>query len=79
MENFEGYYTVDEFSKELRMHRNTILRRIKSGLIQALNLGTDKRACYRIPISEKERICLFNLERIIEKKVEEKLKGEKNE
>lgn len=56
-----GYYRVKEFSELLDLHRNTVYQLISSGHINAFRAGRGKRSSFRIPVSEIERMALFNL------------------
>lgn len=71
MDNLElvvkEFYSINEFSKLLDVHSNTIRRAIKSGRINAFKVGVGKKSTYRIPRSEINRIALFDLEDMIEK------------
>lgn len=44
----DKYYTVSELANILRVNRLTITSLIKRGKILAVNVGTDKRAHWRI-------------------------------
>jgi excisionase family DNA binding protein len=47
----EPHYTVDDVAEGLQVCKRTILNRIKSGRLPALNLGTSRRADFRIAAS----------------------------
>jgi excisionase family DNA binding protein len=47
----EPHYTVAEVAEGLRVCTRTIIARIKSGRLPALNLGTARRADFRIPLA----------------------------
>lgn len=59
------YYSINEFSKKLHAHPNTIRRCIKNGKISAINIGTGKKKLYRIPSSEINRLALFDLRKML--------------
>lgn len=63
----EDFLTVDEFAKKLRVHSITIRRAIRNKHISAFRAGSGKRAPYRIPVSEIERMAMFNLEDVLKK------------
>lgn len=67
--------TIKEFSEKLRVHKNTVYRAIKKGHITAFKVGVGSRSGYRIPISELDRMALFNLETIVAKMVDQKEKA----
>ncbi len=69
------FYTVTEFAKKLRIHYNTVLKSIKSGRISACKVGNARKSGYRIPKSEIERMFRFDMEKMIEKIVDERMKG----
>lgn len=66
----EEYYSIAEFAKILNVHYHTIRRAIISGKLQAIKLGTEKKAFYRIAKSELERMALFDLEKLLDKMAE---------
>lgn len=48
----EMHYTVEEVSLLLRLHRDTVVRRMKAGEFgQVANLGSEKQPDWRIPAS----------------------------
>lgn len=51
-DNRSECYSIDEFAAALGVHRLTISRRIKSGVINAVKVGKT----WRIPKSELEKI-----------------------
>jgi excisionase family DNA binding protein len=68
MENhLEDYLTIQEFSKILRAHPQTVRRAIKGGRIQAFRVGPGKRSHFRIPKSEVHRMAIFDLQDYLEK------------
>lgn len=56
-----NFLTVEEFSKRLKMHPGSVRRSIQQGRIFATRLTKGKKAHYRIPESEIERIYLQGL------------------
>ena len=68
------FLSVNEFAKKLSKHQNSIRRAIKSNVIIAIRIGKGSRASFRIHISEINRVGMVNLENIVNKLVEEKLK-----
>lgn len=53
-----NFLTVEEFAKRLKMHPGSIRRSIQQGKIFATKLTNGKKAHYRIPESELERLYL---------------------
>ena len=49
-------YTLQEAADALKISKATLTRRIEAGLIEAVNLGTPKKAIYRIAADAMERI-----------------------
>lgn len=82
MEDSQDFYTVQEFADKLRIHHNTVRSGIKKGKFQAMRIGNGPRSVFRIPKSEINRVCEFdiikNIEEIVQRKIEEKM-GVKNE
>jgi len=75
-EQDKDFYTIAEFAKKLRLHPNTIRNAIRSGRLSAFRAGSGIKSSYRISHSEIGRIQLIDLEKIIQKIVDEK-QGEK--
>jgi excisionase family DNA binding protein len=69
--------TIKEFAALVKMHYNTIFRAIKKGRINAFRISSGKKAAYRIPKSEINRIGILDLEIYINAIVEKRLKNEK--
>lgn len=51
-----NFMTVQEFAKELRLCRQSVLTAIKKGKIYAFRPGIGKRSAYKIPRTELERL-----------------------
>jgi excisionase family DNA binding protein len=73
-ETSDSFYSIKEFAQKLGVHSNTIRRAIKSGRINAFRVGSGKRSIFRIPESEINRVALIDLEEMIEKIIEKRLK-----
>ena len=75
----EDFLTVKEFASLMRMHYNSIIRSIKNGRIQAFRVGIGKKSTFRIPRSEVHRIGVVDLQKVVDRLVEEKIANiEKN-
>ena len=72
-EEDEQFLSVKNFADLVNLHQNTIRRSIKDGRLSAFKIGSGKRAKYRIPRSEINRISMIDLEKIVEKMVQDKL------
>lgn len=68
------FLSINEFAKMVRMHPNTVRKSIKKGRLNSFRIGSGDNAEYRIPKAELNRLSFMDLERIIEKKIEEKKK-----
>lgn len=68
------YLSAKEFASLIRVHYNTVIRSIKVGKLNAVRIGYGKKAAYRIPVSEIHRIALYDLEDLVSKIIEEKIK-----
>ncbi len=66
--------TVVDFAKILNVHPNTVRNAIRYGRIQAIRVGTGKRASYRISDTEIERMYQFDASQLIENIVQERIK-----
>lgn len=62
----DNLLSVKEIAAILRVHPSTIRRAIDYGRIHAFRVGFGKKAQYRIPKSEIERMMAFDLTNIIE-------------
>lgn len=74
---FSEYLSVKEFASLIGVHYSTVIRSIKSGRINAFRIGSGKKSTYRIARSEINRIALFDMEALVSKIIEEKIKGNK--
>lgn len=63
--------SVKEFAAILRTHPSTIRRAIESGRIHAFRIGKGKKASFRIPKTEIERMMAFDLTELIENRAKE--------
>lgn len=77
MEIQEEYLSIKEFAAMMHMHYNTIMRAVKNGRIQSIRISCSKKAAHRIPRSEANRLGILELDKLIEKKVEERIQNEK--
>ena len=75
----ENFLSIDGFAKKINVHPNTVRRAIKRGKLQAINVGTAKKALYRIPYSEIHRIALFDLRDLIRSLVDHEMNKESSE
>ena len=72
MEELKEYFSVKEFASFIGVHYNTVLRSIKCGRLCAFRIGSGKKATYRIPRSEINRISFYDLEDLVSKIIEAK-------
>lgn len=70
----DEYLSVKEFASKMKLHYNTVLRAIKTGKLNAVRIGSGKKATFRIASSEVNRIALCDLEQLVSKIIEEKIK-----
>ena len=68
------FMTIKEFAVLIRVHPNTVRRSIARGRLNAFRIGIGKRSGYRIPRSEINRIALFDLEVIVNKLIDDRIK-----
>jgi len=68
------FLSIDQFAKTMGLHSNTIRKSIKAGRINAFRVGPGKKASFRIPASEVNRLSICDLEEIIERIVEERMR-----
>lgn len=71
MEEQKDFLSVNEYAKLLSIHPNTVRRSIKSGRLNAFKIGQGEKSEFRIPRAEINRMCLIDLEKIIEKKIKQ--------
>lgn len=55
--------TLNEFAALLKVSRNTVKKMIADGVISFLRTGIGKKAHYRIPESEIQRMALVQMEK----------------
>jgi len=67
--------SIPEFAEVLRVHPNTIRKAIKCGRIQAFRAGSGRTSAYRIYRSELERMSQFDAKEMIDKIIENRIKG----
>lgn len=60
----DEFLTIDEFAKKVKVHPDTIRRAIRKGYINAFRAGSGKKAPWRIPATEIERLQVMRFERI---------------
>lgn len=70
----KDFLSIIEFAAKLGLHPNTIRRMIHIHRINAMRIGKAKNSSFRIHISEINRIAQFDLEEVIEREVEKRLK-----
>jgi excisionase family DNA binding protein len=70
----EQFMSVKEFALLMGIHYNTVLRSIKKGRLSAVRIGYGKKATYRICRSEIHRIAFCDLQEMVSKMIEEKIK-----
>jgi excisionase family DNA binding protein len=68
------YLTVKEFAAKMGLHYNTVVRAIRKGRLNAVRIGYGVKSAYRIPVGEIHRIALCDLEKLVSKLIEEKIK-----
>lgn len=66
------FFTIQEIADMMRVHHTTIRNAIKVGHINAFRIGMGKRASWRIPRSELQRLTESNMEDVIEKIIKER-------
>lgn len=62
------HLSVNEFAEKIDKHPNTVRNAIKNGIIKAFRLGRSRKASYRIPLTEIERMIYVDLCEVVEKK-----------
>ncbi len=71
----DEYLSVKEFASKIRVHYNTVLRAIKTGKLNAVRIGSGKKATFRISSTEIHRIALCDMEKLVSTIIEEKIKN----
>ncbi len=56
------FYTVEEFAKLLNVCTHTILKDIRNGRVNAIRASGGKKAPFRIPKTEIERLMVMSKE-----------------
>ncbi len=78
-ENTKDILTIYEFADEIRVHHNTVRNMIKAGRLSTFRLVGKKGSPYRIPRSEINRLAMTDLNIIVDRMVEDKIKGKNKE
>ena len=68
------FLTIKEFASLIRVHPNTVRRSIQNGRISAFRIGSGSRSGYRISKIEIQRLSVVDLEKIVTRIVEERMK-----
>ena len=74
----KDFLTVEEFADKLCVSAKTIRRAILKGKISAINMGNGNKKIYRIPVAEIARIGIVDLEKLVNRMVEEKITSRKD-
>lgn len=77
-EDKKEFLSISEFAEVLGKSPSTIRRAIESQRIMAIRIGKGKKASYSIPRSEIDRIGIVDLEDMINRLIEKKLKEREN-
>ncbi len=62
-----AFYTVDEFAEIMKVCKQTVLKDIKRGRINALRSSGGSRSPFRIPNTEIDRLMVMSIERLMGK------------
>lgn len=68
------FLSIEQFAKTMGLHPNTIRKSIKAGRINAFRVGPGKKASFRIPASEVNRLSVCDLEEIVNRIIEERMR-----
>lgn len=79
-DTLKEHLTIKEFALCIGVHPGTVRKMIRLGRINSFRTGTGgDKAQHRIARSEIQRLCLVDLEPIVNRLVEERLKERENE
>jgi len=73
-EELPDFMTIKEFAVLIRVHPNTVRRSIRKGRINAFRIGEGEKSGFRIARSEVNRLSVIDLEKIVKRLIEEKVK-----
>jgi len=68
------FLTIKEFALMIRVHPNTVRRSIQKGRISAFRIGEGAHSGFRIPRAEVNRLSVVDLEKIVKKLIDERMK-----
>jgi len=68
------FLTIKEFARLIRVHPNTVRRGILRGRISAFRIGESDRSGFRIARSELNRLAVVDLEKIVNRIIDERIK-----
>lgn len=61
------FLTIQEYAKRVKVHPDTVRKAIRCGYINAFRATSGKKAPFRIPMTEIERLMIMRMERINKK------------
>jgi excisionase family DNA binding protein len=73
----KDFLSINEFAKLISVHPQSVRTMIRKGRLSAFQVGGGLTSSYRIARTEVERLGLIDLQKIVNKMVEEKLKERK--
>ena len=73
----KDFYSIKEFASKLSISSITVRRAIKNARINAFRVGSSEKSSWRIPHSEIARIALLDFNKMVDQRIEEKLKERK--
>lgn len=68
------FLTIKEFALLIRVHPNTVRRAIRKGRISAFRIGEGSHSGFRIARAEINRLSFIDLEKIVSRLVDERVK-----
>ncbi len=67
------FLSIRQFADLINAHPNSVRNMIKKGTISAFRMKVAINSSYRIPRTEAYRLCVINLEEVVNKLVDEKI------
>ncbi len=67
IDNFQDFYSIQDFANLIKVHHNTVRRAIKTGHINAFRTNNGPKSSFRIPRSEINKMSMDQYVKLTQK------------